>query len=257
MKTNRNTSRDAVSNRTDRPAPRSANRATRRARIAGRVAAVTLVAGAAFGVASTGPFASEASAWCGSGGPSLPQFCLPDLGNIPMPDGPIIIDGDPIPDPTFPEKVDIPEGGGKNLDPFPLDDEPEEQDPGAEVPPEIIKPDGPIGDQPVFDPSDPIADPLGDPDVPGPGEIAPENPGQAGGEDGDCGIDGTCPDVTVPTTTTVVEPPAEVRGETAVPVGELAFTGSGDTLVRLGAVLAIGGVAAVASAAAARKHRED
>ena len=110
---------------------------------------------------------------------------------------------------------------------------------------------------PVFDPSDPIADPLGDPDVPGPGEIAPENPGQAGGEDGDCGIDGTCPEVTVPPTTTVEEPPAEVRGETAVPVGELAFTGSGDTLVRLGAVLAIGGVAAVASAAAARKHRED
>ena len=45
--------------------------------------------------------------------------------------------------------------------------------------------------------------------------------------------------------------------QTTVPVGELAFTGSGDTLVRLGAVLAIGGVAAVASAAAARQHRED
>jgi hypothetical protein len=64
------------------------------------------------------------------------------------------------------------------------------------------------------------------------------------------------PETTSTTTSTTTTVPVEVLGETEVPVDELAFTGSGDTLLRLGAVLAIGGVAAVSSAAAARKRRD-
>jgi hypothetical protein len=218
--TNRNTNSTNSTSSTN-----STRRSSRRARIVGRVAAVAVVAGAAFGVASSGPFDAEASAWCGTPNPELPGICLPGLDELPLPGGPVI-DGDLLPDPKFPDgfgdPVDLPDPGDLPIDPDALPD--------------------PV-DQ--LDPADP-----------GPGEVAPENTNQAGGED--CANITACPEVTVPpeTSTTTTTVPVDVEGETEVPVGELAFTGSGDTLLRLGAVLAIGGVAAVSSAAAARKRRD-
>lgn len=209
-------------------------------RSATRLTAAAVMAGAAFGVATSGLFAGPAAAECTPQSP--PAACEPiDIDAMPLPQGPAVFEAGKLPGPIMPPvKEGIPDGAEKN----PADD-------GGPIIGPVTDLDDLVVD--VYDPSAPID--VIDPDVSSPGTVAPENTNQAGG---DCTSITACPEVTVPpetTTTTTTTVPVDVEGETEEPVGALAFTGSGDTLLRLGAVLAIGGVAAVASAAAARKRR--
>lgn len=209
-----------------------------------RLTAAAVMAGAAVGVATSGLFAGPAAAECTPQSP--PAACEPiDIDAMPLPQGPAVFEAGKLPGPIMPPvKEGIPDGAEKNpADPA---------DDGGPIIGPVTDLDDLVVD--VYDPSAPID--VIDPDVSSPGTVAPENTNQAGG---DCTSITACPEVTVPpettTTTTTTTVPVDVEGETEEPVGTLAFTGSGDTLLRLGAVLAIGGVAAVASAAAARKRR--
>ena len=196
----------------------SANRPLQagRRRIGGLLA-VAVLAVAAFTLASAGPFADSASA----GNPG-------DITSVDLPVEP------ELPEPDF----------GPSLD------DGEFCFPGAEVecPPPCVGEEcclpefGGCVAEPV-DPVDPVNPDLEVGDL----CLTPE------------GLLGPCeegPVIVPPTVDPPVDPPVEVEGETATPVGELAFTGSNDTVLRLGAVLAIGGVAAVASAAAMRRRQE-
>jgi hypothetical protein len=220
-----------------------------RYRSAIRLTAAAVMAGAAFGVATSGLFASPAAAECTPQSP--PAACEPiDIDAMPLPQGPAVFEAGKLPGRIMPPvKEGIPDGAEKN----PADPADPADDGGPIIAP-VTDLDDLVVD--VYDPSAPID--VIDPDVSSPGTVAPENTNQAGG---DCTSITACPEVTVPpettttTTTTTTTVPVDVEGETEEPVGALAFTGSGDTLLRLGAVLAIGGVAAVASAAAARKRR--
>ncbi|MFM7509393.1 MAG: hypothetical protein ACKO5A_07575 [Actinomycetota bacterium] len=220
----------------------SANRPLQagRRRIGGLLA-VAVLAVAAFTLASAGPFADSASA----GNPGdITSVDLPVEPELPEPDfGPALDDGE-----------------------FCF--------PGAEVecPPPCVGEECPFLPVDPVDPVDPVNPDLEVGDLCltpegllGPCEEGPVDPVDPGLEVGDLcvtpeGLLGPCEEgpVIVPPTTPVptVDPPVEVEGETATPVGELAFTGSNDTVLRLGAVLAIGGVAAAASAAAMRRRQE-
>jgi hypothetical protein len=252
---------------------------------------VTLVAGAAFGVASTGPFVADASATCG---PEPVKIC-PTGPTGPSSTGPVVVDVDPTPAPSqlipggrfrAPDfRADRPVDTG---DDRPVDTGDDGADSGADdggvgtidLPDGPFLPNGPILDPdgpgsigspvppgPIDLPNGPVVDPdggailpgdpatpTGDPvdtDLPGdtglPGDAgaggnAPADAGQAGGEGSDLSTDDT-------------ESSDDDRSGSGIDA--LAFTGSGDTLLRLGAVLAVGGVAAVATSAVARRRRED
>jgi len=290
---NTNTNRNTSDNSDTVPAAGSGNRASRRAGLARRLAAMTLVAGAAFGVASTGPFVAAASAACG---PEPVKICPTGPSSTgPSSTGPVVVDVDPTPapsqmipggrfrapdfradrpvnpDPGSDDGADnggddggsgtadrpggstIPNGGGGDAaDPGPV---------GSPIPPSPIDlPNGPFidPDSGGILPGQP-ATPTGDPvDTAAPADAGAGAGGIAPTDAGDGGAASTDADQTAGDEGDVSTSDSESSdGDRAgFGIDSLAFTGSGDTLVRLGAVLAVGGVAAVATAAAARKRRE-
>ncbi len=222
-------------------------------RAAIRFTAAAIAAGAALGVAASGSFAAPAAAECS---PMLPPgVCEPiDIDAVPVPKGPVVFEASKAPGPIVPvDEESIPEGGEKNPNIPAIDDGPglSQVDDVPDLSVDLFDPatdDDPVVSQ-VDDVGDLSVDLADDPAVPGPGDVAPENTNQAGGQN--CVSITACPEGT--TTTTVPDDEVDREDESAVDV--LALTGSGSTLLRLGLVFAIGGIVVAVTAASAGRRR--